>query len=311
MILDLTEDECSYELPPDIEKLAYPIPDFSFKAFESVLVDVVLPALSYLRAGNGVLIHCKAGIGRSGTTVSMITSLREGLGMEETLNRMLRLGYFGVTPAQELALRWFFRARDLIGVDRIVELVNILKSVRKGAANYWSLFDDHASTVAGVALDVLEAISEDFGVVVNDLLCSYVAGLFHDVGRVLERDEDKHHEVGANFVKSLREVGKWCNLDVVAKAVLHHRRRTDLLGDSSLSELGSSAQLIASALRLADAFKNAYQGDGVYLRAEKRGSELVLLLNSSAYGQVSYAYLSWKAEAFSKLTGLKVKPEIV
>jgi hypothetical protein len=37
LVVDLTENECRYELPSTVKKVSYPIPDFSFRAFEGVL----------------------------------------------------------------------------------------------------------------------------------------------------------------------------------------------------------------------------------------------------------------------------------
>ncbi|MEM1509332.1 MAG: HD domain-containing protein [Thermofilaceae archaeon] len=310
LVVDLTEGECSYELPSGVEKLEYPIPDFSYRAFEGVLVDVVLPVLERIKMGDGVLVHCRGGIGRSGVTVAMLICLRDNLSKEEVLNRMRRLGFMGETPSQTLALRWFFRAQRLTNVQWISKVVKHLKREGVGALRYWTAYGDHASTVAGVALDILEAVEDTFKLNASDLRNAYAAGLLHDVGRVFGEDE-QHHETGAVFALNLKEVKECCNLEVVAKAIFHHRRQTDLLGDKSLRELGEAAQLVAAAIRLGDAFENAYKWEGVYIGSEKKGSKLILLLNSDAYNCVNQAYLKAKAEAFTKLTGLKVHVELV
>ncbi len=310
LVVDLTEGECSYELPPGVEKLEYPIPDFSYRAFEGVLADVVLPVLKRLRAGDGVLVHCRGGIGRSGVTVAMLLCLRDGLPDGEVVSRVRRLGFVGETPSQALALRWFLRARRLAGAQWIGRVVERLKRVGVGALRYWAAYGDHASTVAGVALDALEAVGDAFKLSAGDLRDAYAAGLLHDVGRALGWEE-RHHEVGAAFALNLEEVRECCNPEVVAKAVLHHGRQTDLLGDKSLRELGEAAQLVAAAIRLGDTFGNAYEGEGVYVGSEKRGSKLVLLVNGAERGLVDQARLAAKAEAFAKLTGLEVRVELV
>lgn len=308
-MVDLTERECRYELPPGIEKLEYPIPDFSFKPIEDVLVDVVLPVLERLKNGEKVLIHCRGGIGRSGVAVAMVLGLRTGLPGGEVKQRLARLGFVGETPSQSLAFRWFFRARDLAGVNLMAELVSRLKKVRRGSLSYWVAYGNHASTVANVALDVLEAIAHRFSVSKKDLVNAYAAGLLHDIGRVLAGEED-HHAAGAELARQLWESLRHWDKDVVSKAVYHHRRATNLLGDPELRSLGLNAQLVAAAVRLADAFDDVYAGEGYYLGTELRGRDLVLLLSAESLKALSDR-LSEKAGAFSKLTGLTVKTEVI
>jgi len=310
LVVDLTEGECFYELPPGVEKLEYPIPDFSYKAFEGVLADVVLPALERLRRGEGVLIHCRGGIGRSGVTVGMLLALRDGLAGEELLQRLRRLGYVGETASQNLALRWFLRAKGLVDVGWIAAVVKRLKGLGRPPYGYWGFHGDHASTVAGVALDTLEAVADRFGLGARELRSAYAAGLLHDAGRVLG-PASAHHELGAELAKGLEEVKSCCDPQFVAKAILHHERGTDLLGDKELREMGLGAQLVAAAVRLGDAFNSAYEGEGCYAGAELRGSELVLLLTGYQLGCVNLEVLRERAEAFSKLAGLGVRAELL
>jgi hypothetical protein len=310
LVVDLTEGECSYELPPGVEKLEYPIPDFSYRAFEGVLADVVLPALERLRRGEGVLVHCRGGVGRSGVTVGMLLALRDNLSAEELLRRLRGLGYVGETASQNLALRWFLRARELVGPGWIAKLVGRLKSLGGRPRSYWELYGDHASTVAGVALDALEAVADRFGLGEKELRSAYAAGLLHDAGRALG-PESSHHELGAELAKKLEEVGSCCDPELVAKAVFHHRRGTDLLGDAELRGMGLGAQLVAAAVRLGDAFQSAYEGEGCYAGAELRGSRLALLLTGYQLGCVDTERLAEKAEAFSRLTGLEVRAELL
>ncbi|MEM0023548.1 MAG: HD domain-containing protein [Thermofilaceae archaeon] len=307
LVVDLTEGECSYAVPPGVERLEYPIPDFSYTAFESVLVDVALPVLERLKRGEKVLVHCRGGIGRSGVTVAMILGLRERISRNDARQRLSRHGFVGETPSQSLAFRWFFRARDVIGVDLVARLVNHLKRVKRGAFSYWSAYGVHASTVAGVALDVLEAVADRLGVSRGDLLNAYVAGLAHDVGRVLSVGGE-HPSVGAEFAQRLWESERAWDREIVSRAVYHHEDETDLLADPSLRGLGFNAQLVASAVRLADTFENAYRGEGFYYGAELRGSELVLLLSPEAWA-LPLERLERRAEAFTRLTGLEVRAE--
>lgn len=308
LVVDLTEGECGYAAPPGVEKLEYPIPDFSFTAFESVLVDVVLPVLEKLRRGEKVLVHCRGGIGRSGVTVGMILGLRERLPREEARRKLEKLGFVGVTASQLLAFRWFYRARDFVGVDLIARLVNRLKGVRRGAFSYWSAYGVHASTVAGIALDALEAIADRFSVSQRDLLNAYVSGIIHDVGWVLASGGE-HPSVGADFALKLWEIERAWDDEVVSKAVYYHEGEANPLTDSRLRELGFSAQLVTAAVRLADAFDNAYKDEGFFYGAELRGSELVLLLNPQAWA-LPVERLMRRAETFVSLTGLNVRVEL-
>lgn len=310
LVVDLTEGECLYELPPGVEKLEYPIPDFSFRAFEGVLAEVVLPVLKRLGRGEGVLVHCRGGIGRSGVTVGMLLALRDNQSAEELLRRLRRLGYMGETASQNLALRWFLRAKGLVDAGWIAKMVERMKGVGSRPRSYWELYGDHASTVAGVALDVLEAVADRFGLGAMELKTAYAAGLLHDAGRVLG-SESIHHEVGAEFAKRLEEVKSCCDPELVAKAVFHHRRGTDLLGDRELREMGLGAQLVAATVRLGDAVQSAYEGEGCYAGVELRGSQLVLLLTGYALACVNPNRLKEKAEAFSKLSGLEVRAELL
>jgi len=310
LVVDLTEGECWYELPPGVEKLEYPIPDFSYKAFEGVLADVVLPALERLRRGEGVLIHCRGGIGRSGVTVGMLLALRDDLVEKGLLQRLRRLGYVGETASQNLALRWFLRARRLVEVKWIAAMVKRMKGLGRPPCSYWELYGDHASTIAGIALDALEAVTDRFGLSAMELRSAYAAGLLHDAGRVLG-PASSHHELGAELAKGLEEVKSCCDPELVAKAIFHHRRGTDLLGDEELREMGLGAQLVAAAVRLGDAFNSAYEGEGCYAGAELRSSELVLLLTGYQLGCVDLERLRGKAEAFGKLAGLEVRAELL
>ncbi|MEM1631269.1 MAG: HD domain-containing protein [Thermofilum sp.] len=309
LVVDLTMGECRYALPQGVEKLEYPIPDFSFKAFEDVLVGVALPVLERLKQGERVLVHCRGGIGRSGVVVSMILGLRSGASAGEVKEKLARLGFQGETLSQQLAFRWFFRARDLIGPGWIAAVVKKLKNVGgERGGSYWATYAAHASTVANVALDVLETISDSYGLSKAELRSAYAAGLLHDVGRVLASSEN-HHAAGALFAAEMPEVRSCCNPLLVAKAVLHHRRATDLLGDVELRRMGTAAQLVAAAVRLADAFNSVYEGEGLYRGVELRGSRLVFQLEWSLIARAG-GRLSEKARTFTALTGLEVEAEL-
>ncbi|MEZ0346041.1 MAG: HD domain-containing protein [Infirmifilum sp.] len=314
LVVDLTEGECSYTVPPGVERLEYPIPNYSYKPFEDVLVNVLYPVAERLSRGEKVLVHCRGGIGRSGVTVAMLLGLLRGASAEEVRRKLEPLGFQAESPSQKLAFRWFFRARDLVGAEWLRSFVERLRRVGGGGNSYWDLYSHHASTVAGVAVDVLEAVSERLRVSREDMANAYAAGLLHDAGRVLAGDA-VHHEVGARLALEIRELAGCCDPNVVSKAVYHHRKRTDLLGDATLRELGAGAQLVAAAVRLADAFTDVYAGwddysrTGCYRGAELGGSRLILVLECSPPSWLERR-LAEKAEAFTKLTGIEVELEV-
>jgi hypothetical protein len=300
LVVDLTEDECSYELPDSVEKISYPIPDFSYRAFEGVLYRVVLPVLGVLQSGRGVLIHCYGGIGRSGSTVGMVLALRDNISFSTLLRKLRSLGYVNEPPSQALALRWFFRTMSIVELPLLARLLGEIEKI-----GYWGYLD-HASSVAGVALDLLEALEEKYHFTVQDKINAYVAGLLHDVGRVLGREEN-HHIVGAEYVKKLGLLGNSVDVEIVSKAILHHRRKTRIEDDKELLALGKGALLVVAAIRLADAFKNVYKGGGVYIGTELLNEKLIVKINGYLHGELDIERLYEKAKALEEVAGVKVE----
>ncbi|WP_288104224.1 HD domain-containing protein [Thermofilum sp.] len=300
LVVDLTENECRYELPSTVKKISYPIPDFSFRAFEGVLYKAVLPALEALRSGKGVLIHCYGGIGRSGSTVGMLLALRDNASPDTILGRLRSLGYVNETISQGLALRWFFRA---IKIADLPFLKRLLEEVEN--TGYWGYLD-HASTVAGVALDVLDALQDKYRFTAQDRLNTYVAGLLHDIGRVWGREED-HHIIGAEYVKKADFLGDKVDLDIVSKTILYHRRKTRITEDQELASMGVKALVIAATVRLADSFKNAYKGEGIYVGTEMANDKLVVKINGYMHEEVDFDRFYEKAEALEEVTKIRVE----
>jgi len=75
-----------------------------------------------------------------------------------------------------------------------------------------------------------------------------------------------------------------------------------MLGDEELVSLGEGAVLSAAAVRLADAFKSAYIGEGTYWRTTLKDDVL-----SVAGIPLSVNRFKEKSEALSRFTGLKVE----
>lgn len=291
LVINLTvKGECDYALPPGVEYIGYEIPDFSFAPVEDVYANVIVPALERLRSCEKVLIHCLGGVGRSGTTIAMLLLAYRDIDPEKALREVEIRGGGPESPAQKLAFRWFARAYGLVG-DKMLDLYMDVSRFSFG----WEIH--HASTVANIALDILEAVSAYVKISRQGYVDAYVAGLLHDIGRA--KGAIDHHVEGARLVRDLSSVQEIARLDVVSKAVYHHRKRTDLLGDGELASMGEEARVIAAAVRAADAIKNAYMEDAVYSGVEAVGDELVVK------GNMFKDFIE-KSEPLRKLTGLKV-----
>jgi HD domain. len=170
---------------------------------------------------------------------------------------------------------------------------------------YWGYLD-HASTVAGVALDVLDALQDKYRFTAQDRLNTYVAALLHDIGRVWGREED-HHIIGAEYVKKADFLRDKVDLDIVSKTILYHRRKTRITEDQELASMGVKALVIAAMVRLADSFKNAYKGEGIYLGTEMANDKLVVKINGYMHEEVDFDRFYEKAEALEEVTKIKVE----
>jgi len=297
LVVNLAPQQCRYPVPPGMDYIELDIPDFSFTAHEHVYAEALAEARRRAARGEKTLIHCLGGIGRSGTAVAMYLVSR-GLTLDKALARVQGLGGGPQVPAQELALRWFARAHGLLG-DRLLDVYR--DAAEAGLRDQLRL--EHASTVAGVALDILEALAPLARLEKLDYVDAYLAGFLHDIGRETGAGHS-HHVRGAEAVRRMESVARLGRPAVVAKAVLHHRRGTDLLEDAELRALGWNAVLVAAAVRAADAVENAYVDEGLYYGVELRGDRLVF--RGSLWLEVAFRDIVEKSRALSELTGLKV-----
>ena len=294
LVVNLTYECTDYSLPEGMKLLHYPIPDFGFVPPEDFLLNVVIPLSEYILEGEKVLIHCVGGIGRSGTAVAMLLVYFYGFDPGKALDRVYGLGGGPQSAVQEVAFRWFSRLAKIRRREALVELLKFT------AERFFGAGVEHASTVANISLDVLEVLEEKYEVSEKDKAAAYVGGLLHDIAK--KQDDARHHVLGAEIAKKLDIVDELADRNLVSKVILHHRRKTDMLGDEELVSLGEGAVLSAAAVRLADAFKSAYIGEGTYWRTTLKDDVLSVAGIPSSVNRFKE-----KSEALSRFTGLKVE----
>jgi len=151
LVVDLTENECSYDVPQGVERLVFPIPDFSFRSPEVVFYKVVEPAKREVEGGGTVLVHCMGGIGRSGTVAAMLLVILDRMTLDGALSRVRRLGGGPQVPAQATALRWFERNVSTIGYSKYLSFSERITTLGERKA-------DHISSRINLALDILSEL---------------------------------------------------------------------------------------------------------------------------------------------------------
>ncbi|RLG43787.1 MAG: hypothetical protein DRN81_05860 [Thermoproteota archaeon] len=294
LIVNLTLECTGYRTPRKMSVLHYPIPDFSFIPPEEALYHLVHRISNYIKNGGKVLIHCFGGIGRSGTTVAMLLIYHYKYSLEDALQKVGSLGGGPQCPSQYNAARWFYRLTNLLDFGTFQEIYSYAQSFSFGSGV------NHASTVANIALDVVEALKEKYKLDTKHVLSTYLAGLLHDIGRRI--DASNHHEVGAELVRKNKTINSITDINIVSCAIYHHRTKTSPEDDVELEEMGFEAKLISSIIRLSDAFINVFHGEGSYLGISLDDDHLVVkdyLVDSER--------LLKKSKFFTKLTGLEIR----
>ena len=92
------------------EDIAFPIPDFGIPSDVAAFASVVADIAARLRRGENILVHCGAGIGRTGLTIGGIL-VTLGMGLEEALALAAQVGARPETPTQKAFLRNYANGR--------------------------------------------------------------------------------------------------------------------------------------------------------------------------------------------------------
>lgn len=197
-----------------------------------------------------------------------------------------------LSRAQELALNWYVRLRELVGMKQLHTLFEIGKAYEFGSGL------EHASTVANVSLDVAQAIGKN-SLTHRDLKSLYVAGLLHDIGRFIS--ERGHEVIGVRLLSAHKDaLAEDIDVELVSFCIRHHRRHSNPENDTAARSLGENSLVLAAIVRLADAFTNVYEKEdywGVHLKED--GLTVVAR-------RVNRDRFETKGKLLEKVTGIKV-----
>lgn len=87
------------------QQAAFPIIDFGVPSDRTSFLAFITALAADLRAGTNVLLHCAAGIGRTGTVASCVL-VALGLAPDEAAQRVYDAGSYAERPEQVELIRW-------------------------------------------------------------------------------------------------------------------------------------------------------------------------------------------------------------
>ncbi|RLF22770.1 MAG: hypothetical protein DRM97_05420 [Thermoprotei archaeon] len=284
------------------EVIVRPIDDMCFAPIEEVHVEVLDKILKAIDEGKRVLVHCYAGIGRSGTLVCMYL-IRKGDRYHVAFDKVKRsCPLWPESLIQQIAPRWYDRLIYKVG-EKVMRAC-----YKEGSRYYFGGSLGHASSVANIALDILEEfinkhilLSEGW-----EWRVVYVAGLLHDIGHYDSSDE-VHHLRSVELISHLRPLRQFLRgkeLEYVKFLVATHRSHIDPLEDdrSRLLESRERAILLSSAIKIADAFYDVYTMEP-YGGCSLEGNELIMYTESYLAERIS------RKSIFLDEVGIKVRIE--
>ena len=239
--------------------ITYPIDDMCFSPIEEIHVRIL--NVIQRNRGRKVFVHCYAGIGRSGTLVSMYL-IRKGMSYEAAYNKVKELcPLWPESRIQSIAPKWYERLLKKIGPD-VIEACYV-----EGNRYLFGGSLGHASTVANIALDILEEYVRMHLVQGEGWKWKvvYIAGMLHDIGRY-DSSGEIHHIRSAQIVEdlsTLKNILSGKELEIVKYLIMTHRARVDPVKCPQFKLIPSKTEalFLSSCVRIADAFHDVYTVD--------------------------------------------------